>query len=81
MVAAGDRIEVLSRDAHAVSVSEFVRVYAVDKDDYAAIRRLMKVEGLPAKWRERFAQRLSPARPAEAASRGSDGGTGGDAGA
>jgi MOSC domain-containing protein YiiM len=59
LVAAGDTIEVLSRDRNGVSVADFVRVYASDTDDVATMLRLMEVAALPAKWRERFERRLA----------------------
>jgi MOSC domain-containing protein YiiM len=58
-VTAGDTVDILSRDPNAVSVSDFVRVYAVDRQDAATIQRLLRVASLPAKWRERFGQRLA----------------------
>ena len=59
LVTAGDTVDVLSRDPNAVSIADFVRVYAVDRQDVATMQRLLQVESLPAKWRERFGQRLA----------------------
>ena len=53
-VAAGDPAELVERDPAAVPVSEITRVYAHDRDDVAAIRRLLSVDALPGVWRDWF---------------------------
>ena len=55
---AGDRLVLEYKDPHAVSIAEIFRVYAFDKDDREALRRILAVVGLPGSWRKRFARRL-----------------------
>jgi MOSC domain-containing protein YiiM len=59
LVAAGDTIEVVQRDPHGVSVAELTRLYAVDRDDAMAMRRLLRVEALSEGWRGYFEQQLA----------------------
>ena len=63
-VGAGDEITVMSRDPHAVSVSEIVRLYvekAYSADDVALIRRALRVEALTESWKDEFRERLQKA--------------------
>jgi MOSC domain-containing protein YiiM len=60
-VAAGDPIELLAADPHGVPVAEVARVYARDRDDLDAVRRIMEVDALAAGWRDHFAKRLARA--------------------
>lgn len=55
-VAAGDRVELIGRDEHNVTISEIVRLYARDHRDVEAMRRAIAVEALPASWRDYFLQ-------------------------
>jgi MOSC domain-containing protein YiiM len=60
-VGAGDDITLLSRDAHAVPISEITRLYvakAYTTDDLASARRALRVEALPESWKEYFGERL-----------------------
>jgi MOSC domain-containing protein YiiM len=58
-VAAGDAVVIESRDVAAVPVSEVTRLYTRDRDDVAAIRRLLGATGLDPSWRQHFEQRLA----------------------
>jgi len=63
-VGAGDRIEVISRDAIAVPVSEITRLYIAKRfsqDDAKSLRRALQVEALPESWKEYFRERLDAA--------------------
>jgi len=63
-VGAGDRIEVISRDAIAVPVSEITRLYIAkrfDQSDVKSLRRALQVEALPESWKEYFRERLDAA--------------------
>jgi MOSC domain-containing protein YiiM len=51
LVAAGDTIEVVYRDPHGVGVAELTHVYASDRRDIEAIRRILEVEALSKSWR------------------------------
>jgi MOSC domain-containing protein YiiM len=60
-VGAGDEIAVLSRDRHALAVSEITRLYvakAYTPDDIASARRALRVAGLPESWKDYFRNRL-----------------------
>jgi len=55
-VAAGDEIELLERHPAGVAVSEITRLFARDRGDAAAVRRVLAVDALPADWRPFFEQ-------------------------
>lgn len=55
---AGDKIEILSRDANKVSVTDIVRVYVQDKDDINTMNRAVNVNVLPDGWKDEFRERL-----------------------
>src|SRR6185295_17618292 len=57
-VAAGDEIELLSRDANDVTIADIVRLYAFEKSDVESMRRAMKVAALPESWREYFQKQI-----------------------
>lgn len=57
-VSAGDEIELISRDASNISISDITRLYAFERDDLATLRRVVKVEALSASWREYFERQL-----------------------
>jgi MOSC domain-containing protein YiiM len=65
-VAAGDRVRTLTRHPARIPVAEITRVYASDRDDLAAIRRLVALDALPDDWRHYFAERLESKAPAGA---------------
>lgn len=57
-VAAGDPIEIVAREEHAVSIAELMRLYLakeLDPADLDALRRAIAVESLPRPWRDRLA--------------------------
>jgi MOSC domain-containing protein YiiM len=58
-IGAGDRLELIERDRHAVRVSDITRLYAKDKRDVEALRRAIVVEALPLAWREYFREQLA----------------------
>jgi MOSC domain-containing protein YiiM len=60
-VGAGDSIHVLGRDSHRVSVAEITRLYAIDKNDFAGMRRVLAVPALPHGWRRFFDERMQSA--------------------
>jgi MOSC domain-containing protein YiiM len=57
-LAAGDDIEIVSRDEHQMSVVELRRIYLA-ADDPAAIRRVLELPALSADWRDQFLKRLA----------------------
>jgi len=64
-VGTGDGIIAISRDDHAVPVSEITRLYIAkryDRDDVAAVRRALHVSALPESWKEYFRKRLERAK-------------------
>ena len=57
-VGAGDRITVIGRDEHAVTVADITRLYVREKDDVRMLRRAVQVEALPESWRGYFQKRI-----------------------
>jgi MOSC domain-containing protein YiiM len=57
-VKAGDAIELLSRDANNIAVSDITRLYAFEKDDLETLRRAVKLEALSESWREYFQKQI-----------------------
>ena len=50
-IAAGDSIEIISRDANQVSILDLLRLHD-EKNDLETAKRAVKVEALPKKWRK-----------------------------
>jgi len=67
-IGAGDSVTLLARDPAAVPVSEITRVYAHDRRDAEALRRILAAEALPASWRPYLADLLAKAEAAPARS-------------
>jgi MOSC domain-containing protein YiiM len=57
-VKAGDELELISRDANNITVSDITRLYAFEKDDLATLRRAVKLEALSESWREYFEHQI-----------------------
>lgn len=57
-VESGEPIRVLSRDDHAVTVSDVVSLYAADDASQDLLRRASDLPALPESWREYFRKRL-----------------------
>jgi MOSC domain-containing protein YiiM len=57
-VGAGDAIELLERDAGALTVADITRIYAFEKQDWATIGRAVALGSLPEAWRRYFQKRL-----------------------
>jgi len=60
-VGAGDGINVIARDPHAVPVSAITQLYMAKRygdDDVASVRRALRVAALPEGWKEYFRERL-----------------------
>jgi MOSC domain-containing protein YiiM len=57
-VGAGDSIERIEENQHAVKVSDITRLYSRDKDNVALLRRAITVEALPNSWKDYFQRRL-----------------------
>jgi MOSC domain-containing protein YiiM len=62
-VAAGDAIKPLERATHEVTVSEIVRLYARDRGDLEALRRVVQVEALPESWLGHFRHQMEKLGP------------------
>jgi MOSC domain-containing protein YiiM len=64
-VAAGDTIELVSRDPAAVPVSEIVRLYIAKRyspSDVQSADRALQVKALPQSWKEYLAERIETSR-------------------
>jgi MOSC domain-containing protein YiiM len=57
-VAAGDEIEWSSRSPKQISVTEIVRLYAIDRHDTEGMLRAIDVEALPEGWKQYFKDQL-----------------------
>ena len=60
-VAAGDKIEVIGRDASGVSITEITRLYLAKRynsGDVASVLRALRVVALPESWKQYFRDRL-----------------------
>jgi MOSC domain-containing protein YiiM len=57
-VRGGDAIELLSRDASNITVSDITRLYAFEKDDLETLRRAVKLKALSESWREYFQRQI-----------------------
>ena len=63
-VGAGDEIKLMAQEANAVAVSEITRLYVAKRYGEAeirAVRRALRVEELPERWKEYFRQRMRQA--------------------
>ncbi len=61
LVQAGDAIHYLIRDKNHVTVADITRLYAFDKADFEAMRRIIELKALPESWRGYFRQRVERA--------------------
>ena len=57
-VAAGDEIELIEADKHAVKVSDITRLYVHDKHNIDLLQRALQVEALDQGWKEYFQRQL-----------------------
>jgi MOSC domain-containing protein YiiM len=63
-VGAGDEMKVIAREPNGVTVSEIIHLYVVKRYGEAeirAVRRAIRVEELPERWKEYFRERLRQA--------------------
>jgi MOSC domain-containing protein YiiM len=58
-VGAGDAIESVSRDRHAVTVADIARLYNGQSDDLDLLQRAVQIEALPEGWRAYFQQKIA----------------------
>jgi len=56
-VAAGDTIELLSRDSNNVTVADITRLYAFEKDNRELMQRALDLPALPESWRDYFREK------------------------
>jgi MOSC domain-containing protein YiiM len=54
----GDQIELISRDANNIKVSDITRLYAFERDDLEMLRRAVQLEALSESWREYFQKQI-----------------------
>ena len=57
-VSAGDRFELIEKDAHDVRVSDITRLFVRDKTNAGLLQRAIEVEALPESWRGHFRNQL-----------------------
>ena len=58
LVAAGDSVELVSRNPDRISVADITRLYARDRSDIETMRRAAELEALPEEWRSWFRERI-----------------------
>jgi MOSC domain-containing protein YiiM len=57
-VKAGDEIELITRDANNITISDITRLYAFERDDLTTLRRAVKLEALSESWRGYFEHQI-----------------------
>ena len=57
-VRAGETIEPLAQDDNRISVADIVQLYVAHEPDSGLLQRAVRLEALPANWRDYFRQRL-----------------------
>jgi MOSC domain-containing protein YiiM len=57
-VGAGDAIELMSRDDHAVTVADVANLYRDGTDQVSLLQHVVQVEALPENWRDHFQQQI-----------------------
>jgi MOSC domain-containing protein YiiM len=57
-VSGGDQIELISRDANNITISDITRLYAFERDDLEMLRRAVQLEALSESWREYFQKQI-----------------------
>lgn len=57
-VESGDTIAYVERGRHGISVTDILRLYTSDKEDWATIRRAVEIEALAESWRSHFRDRI-----------------------
>lgn len=62
-VTCGDRLELVARDAHGVTVSEVVALHVGDKENRELLARVVNAPALPERSREHYRKRLSALVP------------------
>jgi len=60
-LAAGDAIQILSRDVNKVSVTDIVRISVQDKRDLGTLNRAIRVDVLPDRWKDEFRKQIESA--------------------
>lgn len=57
-LAGGDAIELIERESNQIAISEITRLYAFEKNDLEALRRVVELPTLSESWREYFDARI-----------------------
>ena len=63
-LSAGDAIELITSDAHKVSVAEITRLFLEGKNDVEGLSRALEVDALPDSWKDHFEHQLEKLRGA-----------------
>lgn len=58
-VGAGDAIESVGRDNHAITVADIARLYNGQSNDLDLLQRAIQIEALPEGWRDYFQQQIA----------------------
>jgi len=57
-VSAGDEIELISRDANNVTITDITRLYVSERDNLDLLYRAVQVNALPETWRDHFQHQI-----------------------
>lgn len=57
-VAAGDTLELVSRDSNNITVTDITQLYTREKNDPALLHRATQLEALPDSWRDYFQEQI-----------------------
>lgn len=60
-VAPGDRLELIARETHGITVATLAHLYLADGSNEELLRRASDLQALPPSWRDHFRERLSKA--------------------
>ena len=66
MVETGNAVKLISRDEKAISIADFIRVYAFDKDDAETLRQASETKTLPENWKNYFRKQIEKLKGREA---------------
>lgn len=57
-VATGDSIEQITKDPNRITISDIVRLYSIEREDFQTMRRAVKVDALPMGWKHYFLEQI-----------------------
>ncbi len=58
MIQAGDEVKCIHKEQHGITVSDIIRLDVIDRNDEEGLRKAIKIDALPEKWKKRFRSRV-----------------------